>query len=115
MSKKLTKNLIIYLSLLIALSASGCGFFDAYARKGNMRQAQREIDLLMKDLEYDVRFTNLTMAASEDNVGRDIIVQGIVPDQPSLDYLKFLLRIRLSPEFNVKYMVETRDGSKGAG
>lgn len=113
--EKLTKRLIICLSLPVILSVSGCGFLDAYARKGNMKRAQQEIDGIMNELRYDARYSNLSMVTSSDNVGKDIVVQGVVPDQPSLDYLKFLLKIRVSPEFNIRYLVEPQKGPKESG
>ena len=75
-----------------------------------MRQAQREIDSVKKELEGDARFSQLRIGVRT-NLGRDIFVGGSVPDQQSLDYLKSLMKKRISQKFRVRYRVKIPEES----
>ena len=107
MKQKLKKVLFFCLCLLITISVSAC-WGMAWVRSGNIRQAQRELDVVKKELGSDTRFSELMFFVSTTRLGDDIVVAGSIPDQASLDYLKLLIKMEISPKFNVRYSVDIR-------
>jgi hypothetical protein len=79
----------------------------------NMRQAQREINLLKEELMTDIRFSELIILSGSGSLGRDIIVEGSVPGKSSADYLKSLMKKRISPKFLVKYFLDIKPDFDG--
>lgn len=79
----------------------------------NMRQAQREINSLKKELAYDIRFSELIVLSGTGSLGKDIIVEGSVLGKSSADYLKSLMKRRISPKFLVKYSLDIKPDFDG--
>jgi len=73
-----------------------------------MRQAQREIESLKKEMKYDIRFSELIIVSEAGRLGKNIIVKGSIFGQSSADYLKSLIKNRISPFFFVKYLVNIK-------
>lgn len=107
MKQKFKKWLMFCLCSLIAIGISGCWGL-ASVRSRNIRQAQRELDVVKKELGSDTRFSELMFLVSTTNLGDNIVVAGSVPDQASLDYLKLLIKMEISTKFNVRYSVDIK-------
>lgn len=107
MKQKLKKVLVFCLYSLITIGVSAC-WGQAWVRSRNIRQAQRELDVVKKELGSDTRFSELLFLVSTTNLGNDIKVMGSVPDQACLDYLKLLFKMQISPKFNIMYSVDIK-------
>jgi len=108
--KEIKKRLIFYPCLFTVIGISTY-WWPGPVQSRNIRQAQREIDLVKKELEGDTRFSQLTMGVGTANLGRDIYVRGSVPDKQGSEYLKSLMEKRISSKFRVRYFVRIQEDS----
>jgi len=111
--KRNMKRQIIFVCLLIAFIMSAYLWGPVVVQYKNMRQAQREIESLKKELMFDIRFSELIIHSDKGSLGKDIVVKGSVFGQSSANYLKSLIKKRISPKFLVKYSIHIKPDFDG--
>ena len=110
MNKEIKKRLIFYPCLFTVIGISTY-WWPGPVQRRNLRQAQREIDSVKKELESDTRFSQLKIGVGTANLGRYIYVRGHIPEQQSLEYLKSLMKNGISPKFLVRYFLKIPEDS----
>ena len=98
-------RLLIYSGIILAFIASSF-FWGSPGQWLNMRQVRREFDSVKAELAGDPRFADLHMVQSTADLGRQAAIRGRVPDQASLEYLKSVVKRRMSPRFKVGISVK---------
>ena len=95
-------RLLIYLVIFAGVVFSSF-YWGSPGQKKNMNQANQEIQALQKELSANPRFAEVKISSSTRNLGRDILVQGNIPDRKALNDLKSLLSRSISPKFQIFY------------
>jgi hypothetical protein len=106
MSKKFNfkKRLLLYLCIFSAVILSSF-LWGWPGQELNWRTSRKEIKNVKTELEGDPRFSNLKIMTGTTNLGRDIWVIGSVPDEAGVEYLKMVMKQKISPKFNVIYKI----------
>ena len=108
MKQKLRKKLVFIICLLVVVGGLAFLLSPSPEQTRNMRETQREIELLKKELASDSRFSNLKISPTTSNYGKEMLIIGSIPDELSLVQLKSMVERRVPEKYDIRYYIKIK-------
>jgi hypothetical protein len=108
MKQKLRKKLVFIICLLVVVGGLAFLLSPSPEQTRNMRETQREIELLKKELASDSRFSNLKISPTTSNYGKEMLIIGSIPDELSLVQLKSMVERRVPEKYDIRFYIKIK-------
>ena len=102
-SNKISIRRIVWLVVII-LAIYAFTFSPAAIQSRNMKQAEKEIAILKKELEKDARFDDVKFARSTAMLGKHILVIHSCDNEKELFDLKNMVKNHFDAKYHIVYM-----------
>jgi len=108
MKQKLRKKLVFIICLMVVVGGLAFLLSPSPEQTRNMRETQREIELLKKELASDSRFSNLKISPTTSNFGKEMLIIGSIPDELSLVQLKSMVERRVPEKYDIRFYIKIK-------